>query len=420
MNYILIFIFLILTVLLIVKHRIYGLLYSSALLLPFRISVININNIEIRFNDILYIFTIFFCLYQIFKNKKKINFNLNLNLLMTLIFLMIISIVINYFLYTNITTFIDFIRLSLGVLTGIVAFILLDEKKKIHIFFKYWLLGTMGISLITIGTFFYNGNNLNVLLSLTSLDASSFYKLKFSNSIFFEDPNNLGSYLLISLFISFGYLFSIKGNKIFKYFVIVSVVLAILLTLSRSAYLAFGICIVISLFIFVKEKYFIKSLIIGVIIFILIYFIKGFTNDISAMSRLGLWKIGLNMTIHNPILGVGLGNSNLLFYEYIGDFDLLIDNPYFHNLYLKISSELGLISLFIFIILCISIFRISISNKHSNLMRWASIGVLAFLCQAFFVEYFESRHFWIIFVFLLGQKNTEVNYGTCISNHTYI
>ncbi|WP_449442057.1 O-antigen ligase family protein [Ureibacillus acetophenoni] len=218
---------------------------------------------------------------------------------------------------------------------------------------KTWAISATISSFISIFTFFSNGNGLSSLFSLSDLSTQEFYSIKFSNSLFFEDPNNLATYLLLSIFITIGLCFKKIIAYKYGYLLVVVQVLGLILTLSRSAYLAAIIAILVYLFVNKLNSigwFFLKIGLISIITFFSITFIFSLNTDISAISRFGLWNVGINMTLSNPILGVGIGNSSILFTQYVSS-SLVIFNPHFHNLYLTISSEIGFVGLISFLLI---------------------------------------------------------------------
>ncbi len=90
-----------------------------------------------------------------------------------------------------------------------------------------------------------------------------------------------------------------------------------------------------------------------------------FEEDESANIRLTLWTAGLHMLIDRPVLGVGVGCFNTAYgskYRPAGSPDLWWEP---HNIFVQVSSEMGLIGLGIFIWLLVSIF---LENRRSREM----------------------------------------------------
>ncbi|WP_449441883.1 O-antigen ligase family protein [Ureibacillus acetophenoni] len=278
---------------------------------------------------------------------------------------------------------------------------------------KTWAISATISSFISIFTFFSNGNGLSSLFSLSDLSTQEFYSIKFSNSLFFEDPNNLATYLLLSIFITIGLCFKKIIAYKYGYLLVVVQVLGLILTLSRSAYLAAIIAILVYLFVNKLNSigwFFLKIGLISIITFFSITFIFSLNTDISAISRFGLWNVGINMTLSNPILGVGIGNSSILFTQYVSS-SLVIFNPHFHNLYLTISSEIGFVGLISFLLIFTKHLYSWIAS-NDQLYKFMCLALIAYLVQSIGVEYFASRHFWIFVAILLIYNSIPQQRGS--------
>lgn len=78
---------------------------------------------------------------------------------------------------------------------------------------------------------------------------------------------------------------------------------------------------------------------------------KSFTNK-AVVSRTTLWKTGYYMYKDNPVLGVGIGNYDVRYEEYVTKYpELYIGHDQYsvHNSYLKVASETGTIGLVSFL-----------------------------------------------------------------------
>lgn len=91
----------------------------------------------------------------------------------------------------------------------------------------------------------------------------------------------------------------------------------------------------------------------------------NYEEDESANIRLTLWTAGLHMLIDRPILGVGVGCFNTAYgskYRPAGSADLWWEP---HNIFVQVSSEMGLVGLGIFVWLLVTIF---LENRRSREM----------------------------------------------------
>jgi O-antigen ligase len=294
----------------------------------------------------------------------------------------------------------------LAVTSGIAISTSVKTRENLIRIFSIWTISASLSSIISVIIFFLNGHGLSTLLGFNDMTVVEFYEMKFSNSIFFEDPNNLASYLVISIFITIG-LISIKhlSNKLI-YLMLAIQLLGLLLTLSRSAYIAVGGALLVYLFFYKKKKYNwmpLKVILILVLVFEAKSFYESINSDISMMSRFGLWQVGINMTLSNPFIGVGIGNSSLFFSQYLTS-TLLIYNPHFHNLFLTLSSEFGLIGLILFALIFTK-HILDLNKIDDKIYVFLVLALIAYLVQSLGVEYFASRHFWIFVPLLIQYKS---------------
>ncbi|MCH4826788.1 O-antigen ligase family protein [Planococcus halocryophilus] len=392
--------------LLIAKYKDMGLVYTLIFLIPFRLEIISLNGIGIRITDIIAILFFLIWILKILSNKEKKHKIKTILPIIIFLLIVIISFLINAFRFSSVENSIDLLRFLLAIFTGIAVYSSIQNKKDIFSILIVWIFAATSSSIISILSFFFNGNGISTLLEFNNLSVVEFYTLKFSNSIFFEDPNNLATYLIISIFITLGIAFSSHVSIKYKYLILSIQLLGLILTMSRSAYLGGAVAFLI-FFLFHKSKSY-SRILIKIIVILSLFpltfsFYKAIDSDVSAMSRYELWQVGLNMTLSNPIFGVGIGNSSIVFDQYINS-KLLIPNPHFHNLFLTISSEMGIVGLFAFTLIFIK--YILNWNKYNDVLyMFLSLGLVAYLVQSMGVEYFASRHFWIFIPLLIKYKS---------------
>lgn len=107
--------------------------------------------------------------------------------------------------------------------------------------------------------------------------------------------------------------------------------------------------------------------------------------DKSTKGRLALWQTAYETTLAHPVRGVGLGNFPYVV-DPTADYRLPI---YAHNLYLDISSELGLIGLALWLILIIPALRplglgaSALATKHFISIA-AAVSLIAFSVHGLF------------------------------------
>ncbi|MDP8247600.1 MAG: O-antigen ligase family protein [Candidatus Tritonobacter lacicola] len=133
--------------------------------------------------------------------------------------------------------------------------------------------------------------------------------------------------------------------------------------------------------------------------------------EVSAESRLVLWKGAIKMIAKNPVLGVGYMWSRKLIHEYAP----VRRGRDLHNGYLSLAAEMGLPTLIVFIILIHHIFKATwvVYRKCPDpLLRATAHGFLAgivgFIVANMFGDRFSSEetitYFWIIAAIIMKVK----------------
>ncbi|ELC8463463.1 O-antigen ligase family protein [Clostridium perfringens] len=301
------------------------------------------------------------------------------------------------------------------ILVGITLVTMFNNKKDFINFFYFWILGALISSIYSIVYFYQQGFDFNQIFTVSNDSIKQFYDMKFSSSPLFEDPNNFASYLLISILITIGvkkYNYINKNNKKSITICLVIQVLALIITLSRSAYIGLVIAILVNLTLDKKFKVLKGILFFLLMIAIILGAINIFNTDYSAMSRIALWETAVNMSINNPIFGVGLANFPIYFLKYLKG-NILMMNPHPHNLFLRISAETGIVGLFLFINIYLEpiknfLFYKNKKNINYNLQRYLILGMIAFFVQSIGVEYLASRHFWIVTSLILLNEKLKI------------
>ena len=142
-------------------------------------------------------------------------------------------------------------------------------------------------------------------------------------------------------------------------------------------------------------------------------------NTFEYGGRQEIWKRGLGYAIRNPILGVGVGNfsvaegKNLEALGFKGKWSAA------HNAYVQAAAELGLVGGGIFIFLCFTAIRSSLSwssfgKRHmsESIARPELLAAIAGLVVAAF--FLSMAYFWAFFALaaLLAVANDAARAGT--------
>ena len=212
-----------------------------------------------------------------------------------------------------------------------------------------------------------------------------------------------------------------------------SVIIAILLTGSRGAFIGFIIIFpLILLELRIKFPAFLITLLVGFFIFINLpsnlsqrfySFVKlqsdskeSITSDTSVQNRLEQMQIGLKMFKDHPFLGVGIGNYSQNYWNYaeeLGYESGVTDIRYSrndrepHSLYIEILAETGLFglstfSLFLWFLIHKALNLILIFSKNTQDQKWKSwlapilFSLISYTITGFFLHGIGFRWFWII------------------------
>ena len=138
-------------------------------------------------------------------------------------------------------------------------------------------------------------------------------------------------------------------------------------------------------------------------------------NITSETGRIAIWKIGVNLTLSNPITGVGVKCFPMAIGYYRSDTGLIPRWQRAHNSYLQVSSELGLIGFFVFISIIISCIKnfsyfskkeisLTKSDEIKTIGGLVLIGFIGSLIPAFFLSQAYSILFTLYFAFSAAMR----------------
>ncbi|MDD5015029.1 MAG: O-antigen ligase family protein [Atribacterota bacterium] len=326
-----------------------------------------------------------------------------------------------------------------------------DERKIYRIIGAVIIVGTLfGIY----GILQYNG--IDFLFWIGNYGRGKVFGL-FGNAGYFSE------YLILPLPIAVS-LFLVTKNKIIKLLLLFGILAmgsAVVLTFTRTPYLALGISfIVMGFFFFVSKgknffkenkKIFIILLIIIILITVLFTIstslskkdtiiskikerasIAQIVNEFSAGRRTAIWRYASLMIKDHPWLGSGIGTFKYNTLRYQAKFFDQGDNralyPYgvadkTHNEYLQLGAELGIIGLIIFIWVIFTYFNygLKILKREKERYRQGVIiglmgSVIVFLVDSIF--WFPLHHSFTNFLFwlclgllvVMGLKEDEAVY----------
>lgn len=226
----------------------------------------------------------------------------------------------------------------------------------------------------------------------------------------FSSPNGLAAFLLMGLPLIFFLWYRTGTWKLKSAFYVIIMALfstAFVMTLSRSAFLAFLVSLSVYVF-FRKEKRLVLLIwIVPIVIFLtsdtLRYNFLTSLNlgDITVGERLRFWRTTWAMISEHPFLGHGVNT-------YYQNFPLFAPaeetyRGYAHNCFLQMWSEVGFFGLLAFLIPLFSKLKSQLWNRPKearlDVQEAVLVGLVAFLVQSFFDTHFYSLQtaflFWI-------------------------
>jgi O-antigen ligase len=211
----------------------------------------------------------------------------------------------------------------------------------------------------------------------------------FLSKLIFKNPNYLAFWLFITIAFTILALIETKKWKVFLFFLLPQSIV-LFLTFSRATLIAlFGFLFCFFFILRKKEKLLIFVFLIFIISF-LIGFIgwknKGIIPIKGISDRVEIWKLGFKFWKENLILGNGFATSQWLLWE-------RVQNVHFHNNFLQIGVELGILGFLLYLFLWIYPIKIGLRKLNENKMS-ENIVPLAFILSfefgTFLNSFFES------------------------------
>jgi O-antigen ligase len=206
-----------------------------------------------------------------------------------------------------------------------------------------------------------------------------------------------------------------RWQRVFSLGCLCLTMLAIMLGASRGGFL--GIVVGLGYLIFRSERRARNIRIVSIVIIPFLVFapnspVRRFIHPVvgdtaSVQKHLIGWKAGLNMALHNPLTGVGLGNYKLKVAQYDTTGTVRLEPHIAHNAYLEIAAEMGIPALALYLIFMASAFfsldrtrKRALRNDAPKLAALA-IGMQAALLGVWVAIFFVSAEYTKLFWFLL-------------------
>jgi len=244
--------------------------------------------------------------------------------------------------------------------------------------------------------------------------------------------------LTLPIILIFAFLKEYKTIRGILLSLILVVTLGLFLIISRSAILSLSVSLSILLY-YVRKKLFIKLILIGSVLLLIILLIEPINETLSLFLRFEsglsqrnyLWELAYNIIIDNPILGIGPGSYKYLEFNYapfllnswaghmIVDLSRVVDGANVsHNMYLKFISDMGIPGLLSVLYFFGLFFHISVStiNKaiKGNRVLYLLILAISTVLGSMFIRCFfddigilnygiivTDLPFWLLFGILI-------------------
>lgn len=210
----------------------------------------------------------------------------------------------------------------------------------------------------------------------------------------FGNPNSFGAFAMIGFGSTLALSYPHKKWS-YRLFFIITLLLGLFLSKSRSSMIGTGAILIIYIFAFlIERKKFKEALIISVLILIAcLYIVLSIGSNLS--GREVIWQIVIESIKEKPIFGVGFGVSTEVI---LSEFNLST-----HNIYLKILSETGVIGFIAFLLIVLDSL---ISNLHAFIysnkfvVKRLSTFFASSLIAIYFNQFFETGLFGFSFIFI--------------------
>ncbi|WP_394707975.1 O-antigen ligase family protein [uncultured Desulfosarcina sp.] len=363
----------------------YFLIFSfwSDLVLKFKIS--NLVGLSLV-NATIYFALLLWCIIAI-KRKKFLVWNEIYKYLLIMFFIAIVSIFVKILnpevRGVKIIHEIFYLKnWSEGFIIFVVFYNILDGK-------KYCLRSLSGLIV-----FFMFCNSIMLIDWFDFVDIPGIHKRNYGESSGFGNPNDYAAYMLLFLFTFFSS-FIISKNKMHKYSSLVCLIIslmAFLMTGSRGGFISL---LIASLFYFILIKNSLKSkkrlkyiilfcsLLLVPILMLPETFIEDYKDkiipessaDINKYShgRSTIWTEGLNIFAESPIFGSGFNSFSILLEKRKGITAVA------HNRYLQYLVDFGLIGIFSYLLIQISLFKQTYKVFNNTFKRSEKIILVNYL-----------------------------------------
>lgn len=308
----------------------------------------------------------------------------------------------------------------------------LIEPQRRYIFAKNLIIGSLPVFLSCIGQNWWGWESPITLLNKTIV---WFQKPLYVNedrgiSGLFSNPNYAGFWFATIWPFSLG-LFITSKDKFQKYFNFLTIALntyLLVLTGSRNAL----ICLIFSVFILFKFKFFITFVLLFLLLIFIIQLIPFISPELNVLldpytptklfskfkfnfdssllnyQRVEIWNKTITLISKKPFFGWGASTFYLIYIYYGGNSDA----QHTHNIFLQLAYDYGILVSLIILILISSIIFKSLRYLKSNKRiiksvdsYWIVATIVAFIFLQLDFPYYDGRVSIILWTLLAGLKN---------------
>jgi O-antigen ligase len=259
----------------------------------------------------------------------------------------------------------------------------------------------------------------------------------------FVTPANLGLFTTIASGFFFACYLGNYRKKLSLGFLGLNVI-TIILTYSRTSYIALVFVLFLMLFIFKNSKkplFSIRSVFLGILPALLVVYWIVFLSPLSSIflktdadqmyeARLDHWVMGMEIFKLSPIIGVGI-NTHVEFVNHIIHLYKVVHNQFLttnpiHNTHMIILTETGIIGFALWLVFLVSAVNQAKQNIAANnnvIFSLTQIGLIITLVIYGFTDWAPLSHsifpIFLLFTFFSKKYNFSFNSKTTIQRHVF-
>ncbi len=342
---------------------------------------------------------------------------------------------IGYVLITSISVFVskaplisflEYLRMFFYFLFSVYVVIEVEFAKEFKSILKFLVIGALVSCVFGFGQFLKQGSLFNNYLVLGEQPFTFSTRNIIKENVLgvstipayglFRHANIFGGYLSVILILLLGYIkFFDKNIRPVTFFVSAVLVLALLLTLSVSAWL--GLLLGLILLMFEKSKNYMPALFVAIFLlgFSVLYVNNLFKNEppASIHRRQNLMLSSLEMIKKQPFFGVGYKSNTLHIEDYLTKYSqgLRFVQPV-HNIFILTFSESGIFAIVFLMSFFVVLFSLAKKTVGADTLPFISLLQVAFMGS--FDHYFFTIHqtqllFWLLTGLAMGVSLKHID-----------